>query len=347
MSETILVTDGGDRGARSTLAAVRALAAAGYRAMVTIDRQLSLAACSRYCSEYVITPNADDPRFAESVRDAARLHDAAGILPASDAVLAVLGAPVQELINKTSLAKRAARVGFAVPATQRIESEESLRAWAEEFPYPIVLKPEVSQSPAVRLSTPREVFEFRLNGPAVVQPYLEGPMEATAGMIRDGRLVAVVHQRYLRTWPMDCGTSCAAITVEGDTAREEKLLELFAEYEGIFQVQFRDGHLLDVNPRVYGSLPLAVAAGANLAALQADLLLGKPAPQRLLRGRHGVRYRWIDGDLRHAASLVMSGRLRSALSAVLPHRGTVHSIWSWRDPVPSLLRAKLLLEKLR
>ena len=102
-----------------------------------------------------------------------------------------------------------------------------------------------------------------------MQPYLSGPMESVAGLVRGGRLVAVVHQRYLRTWPVDCGTSCSAITVVGSAGRERKLISLFEGYEGIFQVQFRDGHLLDVNPRVYGSLPLAVAAGVNLAALEA------------------------------------------------------------------------------
>lgn len=346
MSESILVTDGGDRNARSTLAAVRALAAAGYRVIATIGRERSLAARSRYCSHYVATPTVGDARFAESIREVARAQGTAATVVSSDAALIALDGRGQEFINKAGLSKLAAQAGFLTPETRRIESTEVLHAEAHGFSYPIVVKLEVGKASALRLRAPEEVLAVQLDGPAVVQPYLDGAMESTAGVIRAGQLVAVVHQRYLRTWPMDCGTSCAAVTVDGDPEREKRLLKLFSGYEGIFQVQFKDGHLLDVNPRIYGSLPLAVAAGANLAALQADLLLGKAPPSKLVRGRSGVRYRWIDGDLRHMVGLLKQGRVWPAVDTLVPRANTTHSIWSWRDPMPGLLRTKFMIQKL-
>jgi len=347
MSGLFVVTDGGDGRARSTLATVRALAAAGHRSLVTVSGRFSLAASSRYCSERVPAPRAEDSGYAESVRRAADSRGAAGIIAASDVSLIALGAPVAELVNKTRLARRANSAGLPTPPTERFESVDLLRERAHDLPYPIVVKPEAYAAPVRRISNPAELLGLILEGPVAVQPYLTGPMQSVAGMIRGGRLTAIVHQRYLRTWPVDCGTSSLAITTTGDPRLEERLVPLLGDYEGVFQAQFRDGQLLDVNPRVYGSLPLAVAAGVNLAALQAELLLGRPASSVVVRARPGVRYRWIEGDVRHVAALVLGGGRALALASLLPRPGTVHSVWHWKDPLPFCIRARMALTKRR
>jgi hypothetical protein len=158
-------------------------------------------------------------------------------------------------------------------------------------------------------------------------------------VIADGRLLAAVHQRYLRIWPPDCGTSSAAVTTAPDLELEDRLPTLLAGHRGVFQVQLVGDQVIDINPRVYGSLPLAVAAGANLPAIACRAASGG-GEHGIVRGRPGVRYRWLEGDLRRLLHDARAGTLsRGALAAaLLPHAGTAHSVESLRDPGPLLVR---------
>jgi predicted ATP-grasp superfamily ATP-dependent carboligase len=170
-------------------------------------------------------------------------------------------------------------------------------------------------------------------------------MHAVGGVIKGGVLVAAAHQRYIRTWGIDAGEASAAVTTEPDAELEERLRSLLEGYDGIFQAQFAGEFLLDVNPRVYGSLPLAVAAGANLVRVWCDLLRGVSVPT--VRARPGVRYRWIEGDLRHLWAAVRSGRLGvgRALAALRPTPGTAHSAFTFSDPRPGLLELRHRLRR--
>ena len=71
-------------------------------------------------------------------------------------------------------------------------------------------------------------------------------------------------------------------------------------WSGVFNLQLieRDGrdYVIDLNPRFYVSLTLAVAAGLNLPAIWASLLLGLPFEARGYRA--GVRFRQEKGDPR-------------------------------------------------
>jgi predicted ATP-grasp superfamily ATP-dependent carboligase len=172
-----------------------------------------------------------------------------------------------------------------------------------------------------------------------VQPFAAGTMRAVCGVVADGRLLAAVHQRYVRIWPPGCGTASAAVTTDPDLDLEARLPRLLEGHEGVFQVQLIGDQVIDVNPRVYGSLPLAVAAGANLPAIACAAAAG-PRDGDVVRGRPGVRYRWLEGDVRR---ILHDRRTRTAswaetVRALVPHRGTAHSVESLRDPGPVLSR---------
>jgi len=181
----------------------------------------------------------------------------------------------------------------------------------------------------------------------MVQPYLREELHALAGVVRDGRLLAAVHQRYFRTWPLDCGTASAAVTIDPDGDLERRVLELLGDYEGIFQAQFAGPYLLDLNPRVYGSLPLAVAAGANLAAVHCRALQGEDVQP--VRARAGVFYRWLEGDVRNLAQAVRERRagVLSALWELRPRKAAAHSTESLRDPMPMVVRFRFAIRRRR
>ena len=296
----VLVTDGANGQARSTLATVRALAVAGYRPAVTVSGRYSIAGASRFCRRRVRVPPANETGFAGAVRDEITARAYVAVLPASDAAIVALDAPGRQFVDKGSLGELARKAGVPTPRSQSFGSREELLDAASDLEYPAVVKSIYSfRTPAFRVERPEDLTAARIaEGPLLVQPYLPGCLRAVAGVVWDGQLVAAIHQRYHRTWPPDCGTASAAETVVPDRELEERLLALLAGYEGIFQAQLAGDLLLDVNPRVYGSLPLAVAAGANLPAVWCGLLRGQLA-SGVIRARPGVFYRWIEGDLRH------------------------------------------------
>lgn len=340
-----LVTDGGNGQNRSAVAAVRALAAGGYSAVVTVSGPGSLAAASRACTRTVAVPRVDDPGYAGAVRAEVRRNGYAVVLPASDAALVALDWPGRHLVDKSLLAERAAAAGVPVPPEQRFDDGAALLRAADELTYPVVVKPAVRSSsrqpPVRRADGPVDLDAVAgATAPLVVQPFVPDPMSAVAGVVWQGRLAAVVHQRYLRTWPTRTGTASALISVDGDRDLEERLPALLAGHEGVFQAQFVGRYLVDVNPRVYGSLPLAVAAGANLPAVYADLRCGRSVP--FARGAAGVRYRWVEGDVR-AVLTAWRRRERGAVAsaaALLPRRGTAHSTESLLDPGPVVARVR-------
>src|SRR5688572_32880972 len=91
----VLITDAGVGQVRSTLAAVRAAAAAGYRPAVTVspDRP-SLAASSRFCARRVALPplssSMSSSRFAQALSVELRGWPYVAVLPTSDAALVAL-----------------------------------------------------------------------------------------------------------------------------------------------------------------------------------------------------------------------------------------------------------------
>jgi hypothetical protein len=336
----VLVTDHVDGRSRSAVAAVRAAAAAGYQPAVTGSGGRSAAATSRYCAAIVPVPRPGEPGYPAAVEEELAARDYATVLPASDAALVALGRPGAALVDKSVLPARAAAAGLRMPETIEFADTAALAAAADGLPYPVVVKPAVKSSPgtvARRIDSPAALIALAagLDGPAVVQPFRDGAMRAVCGVVHDGELRAVVHQDYLRIWPPDCGVASAAVTVAPDHELESRLLPLLAGHDGVFQLQLVGDLLIDVNPRVYGSLPLAVAAGANLPAIAAAAAQDRGGA--LVRGRAGVRYRWLEGDLRNAVRDLRSGSV-AGLRALRPRRGTAHSVESLRDPGPVLSR---------
>jgi predicted ATP-grasp superfamily ATP-dependent carboligase len=343
-SGVVLVSDNADGRSRSAVAAVRALATAGYRPVVAVSGGRSAAGVSRSSAGRVRLPLPDSPDHRGAVHEYLAAHPGSHLVAASDSVLVALDQPGADLVDKAALPQRAAAAGLRVPPTRGFATVEDLRNAADTLDYPLVVKAAVKTRSAEitrKIDSSRDLVGAveGLAGPVVVQPFALGGMRAVSGVIREGRLLAAVHQRYVRIWPPDCGTASAAVTTEPDLDIEDRLPELLAGHVGVFQVQLVADQVIDVNPRVYGSLPLAVAAGANLPAIACRAAEGHH-PADVVRGRPGVRYQWLEGDLRRVLHDVRAGRLSpgAALRGFLPRPGTAHSVESLRDPGPMLVR---------
>lgn len=339
---SVLVTDSGAGLGRSSLAAVRAARLGGYKPVVATWGTASLAAASRWCAGIVRVPAPDDAEaFSSAIRAELETNGHVAALAASDAALRVLQPEARHLIDKVALAGRARAVGLRAPTGKVFDSVMAFRAAAEsgQVDLPVVVKPVVSTAPAAVI---RLIDEAGIDfpGPVLAQPVLSGELRAISLLISQGSAVAAVAQVAQRTWPRAAGTSCYAESVAVDESTLEKVVELASPYEGILQVQFLGDHLIDANPRVFGSIPLAVASGANLVAMYLDTLRGRPVEP--VRGRVGARYRWIEGDIRHVVDGLRHRDLGivSAGRALRPKRHVAHSVEALCDPGPAIARLR-------
>lgn len=368
----VLLTNGEER---SMLAACRSLDAAGYQVSAAAFAPFAAAHGSRCCTERlrITDPAVDGERFIEDLARALAARPYAVLLPGSDrALLAIshwrehlegltrIGLPAPELLaralDREVLASAAAAAGLTPPESIRCAGPQEGIAAARTLGFPVILKSlhtvrlsgsTVQQAPPSRRCATESELAAAMSAhqePFLVQRTERGAPLSCAGVIAGGRLLAVAVARYRRTWPPDAGNVAFAETIDPPPTLPETVRELMIDigWEGIFElelIQTDDGRLvpIDLNPRPYGSLALAVAAGAPLAAIWCDWLLGREP--RVVSARPGVRYRWEDADLRHLTWQLQRGHLRAAAHVLRPHRRVVHAHFQLADPLPLLMRA--------
>ena len=253
-------------------------------------------------------------------------------------------------MDKLDLTRAAQRVGLAVPRTVAGDDEA--------LPPPVLVKERmhgdlpagapadtvVAEVMVDRAKVSERVAAIRARGgEAIVQEVVSGRLVAlTVVCDRDHHIVARAQQEALRTWPGDVGTSARARSVAVDETLAAGVQRLLTELHwfGLAQVQFiapagAAPRLIDLNGRFYGSLALAVGAGANLPALWARLATGREVPSRT-DAAPGVRYQWLEADLRQARQDRRGGSAwADALGCLRWAAGARHSIWSVHDPRPA------------
>ena len=345
----VLLTEGRSGRSRATLAATRALAKAGYRPAVTVSGRRSLAASSAACMRRIEVPVAGTPGYREAIEAELARTEYLTVIPSSDPALLALEAPGASLLDKTSWPDAARAAGLHTPPTLRFASRSEMHA--ANVAYPCVVKPTTKRFLATMVNGSGDLSRIPDDGPLLVQPFVTERMRAVCGLMWEGRLVGAVHQRYERVWPFPCGTVSAATTTEPDRELEERITTFLGDHTGLFHLEFAGDYLLDVNPRVHALMQLGAAAGCDLVVMYCDLLDGQDVTEQ--RGREGVFYRWIEGDLR---SILKQARRRAvtpgqAARWLLPRRGTVHSFETLSDPRPLLEDLRFvtgnLMERLR
>jgi predicted ATP-grasp superfamily ATP-dependent carboligase len=323
-------------------------------------------------------PRDDGLRYVEALVAILREHPHEVVIPGTDPSLvavsehrdlveplARLGLPPHEdvlrSLDKVALLEEASAAGLPPPPSITCADAAEVRAAAAELGYPVVLKPPRSFLPSS--STDRQWRVRILRGetdlaaelaryplPVTVQRFEEGAVHVSVGgVIADGRLLATAVSHYQRLWPPPAGSVAFSETVAPPpdlVSRSEALLASLG-CRGIFELELLaigDGFaVLDLNPRPYGSLALAVRAGANLPAVWCDWLLGRdPAP---VTARPGIRYRWEDADLSHLFWQLRRGHWRAAGRVLVPHRRVTHALFRLRDPGPLAARAALVVTR--
>jgi predicted ATP-grasp superfamily ATP-dependent carboligase len=378
MKPRVIVTSAQERFA---LAACRTLSAAGYSVVSVADVSPAASHWSRCADErhVLVDPRQDADGFVDGLADLARRYDERPLLlPGTDAALmavstrrdrlepyAELGLPPHEVVDactdKIRLQEAAGPAGVPAPDAVVCASPSEAPAAGEELGYPVVVKArrtffelggriEQRGSALAEGQGELERLAGRFGTPFLVQKVVHGPVYSAAGVATADGLLSFATARYLRTFPPEGGNVAFAETVEPPAGLRDAVGRLLQElgWRGIFELELMQDEqdtfrAIDLNPRLYGSLALASAAGTPFAAIWCDHLLGRPQTPTVARA--GVRYRWEEADLRYAIARARDGRLGEAASALRPRRHVAHAYFQLGDPAPLLARAIVLFRR--
>jgi glycosyltransferase involved in cell wall biosynthesis/predicted ATP-grasp superfamily ATP-dependent carboligase len=347
-----------DGDTRAALAVVRSLGRRGVRITVAAARIRSLAGTSRYAGRRVLMPDPvrEPGAFAAALKVLAAERPGTLWVPVTDATLAAVdrvradlhavrillpeAAALAIAWDKGRLLAAAAAAGFAVPRTWTPQSAAEIAALAPSLDYPAVLKPRWSrlvvgerteEGTVLYVRTPAELVaawqavHARIPFP-LVQERIPGYGMGLFLLADRGRIVASFAHCRRREKPPTGGVSVLSESVAIPPALMAPAERLLAElaWSGVcmleLKVDARDGtpRIMEMNPRFWGSLALAVASGVDFPWLLYQAALGvhplSPPAYQL-----GVRSRWELGDLDHLV-IRLGGRGEADLPPGSPTR---------------------------
>jgi predicted ATP-grasp superfamily ATP-dependent carboligase len=387
-----IVLDGNQR---SALATTRSLGRRGVRVIVAEVEKHPLAGSSRFCSATVICPDAGTApqAYREWLQNLDRQYPGAVLMPMTDvttplilqsrALIPQLRVALPELhayeavTDKLRLFELAKAANVRVPATMVVTRGTLEQLRAEDFEYPVVVKPRQS---AMRLDTGMAKRGVRYAGNArelklivaesllddsdelLLQEYVTGQGAGVFGLYAAGKPLFFFAHRRLRERPPSGGVSVLSESVavpEEGVAAANRLLEPL-QWHGVAMIEFKidsQGRLwlIEINARLWGSLQLAIDSGADFPWFLHQLATTGTAS---LPGQYtiGKRLRWWLGDLDNLYARLRSrggsGSKMKKLSAIgefmLPWQpGLRYEFLRWSDPGPALAAFRQYAEALR
>lgn len=271
-------------------------------------------------------------------------------------------------LDKAKTVELARQLGIPVPESTLIAQASALDSIKSALVYPVVVKPARSMGTAdlsiVQLGVDYAFNESELIaktrhalrfGNVILQEYFAGQGVGIELIADHGKIMYAFQHLRLHEVPLTGGGSSLrqSVTVEPELLEASQKLMASLDWHGVAMVEFkwdpktRDFRLMEINGRFWGSLPLAVAAGADFPAMLYELLtLGSIAPRPPARiGMVGRKLSselfWYEQVLRRNApeKLVVipkgSQLAKDALLVFSPrHRFDVQQ---WRDPLPGLV----------
>ena len=383
---TILVTDA-ERSCAVSI--IRSLGQRGWRVIAASSNPHSPGLRSRFTNRKLLypSPTTAPDQFVDSVDDAVRLHGIDLIFPVTDNTilplvdarerfegicrLAIPPTDALEITrDKLKTIELAKQVGVPTPQTIQVRTVDEALEFGPELGWPLVLKPQVSHlyhdhKSVLRFSVgyandrdclAEQMRHFEGHCPVLLQEYFAGTGYGVEVLMREGELLAAFQHQRLREVPISGGASALrqSVPLHPDLYRYTKRLMSELNWTGLAMAEFKLGRegarLMEINGRVWGSLPLAVFSGVDFPAQLVELCLFDSLPSAKHSGpcyKTGVRAHSLQKELSWIAEVLLSKRRYPFLAFPSRYQGLSavaelfnptyrFDVLSWRDPGPGL-----------
>ena len=391
----ILVTDAR---LGSAISIIRSLGRRGWYVLAADSDPRSPGFYSRYARERVryppplLAPDAVVDTLLQVVAE----RNVDLIVPVTDEIILPLSAGRDRFAGRCSLAlpdasalaictskaatlELACRLGVPAPRSCLVKTTEEARQHAGSFGWPIVLKPESAKlyrtgrpvealtvayaENEEQLARRFERFEGRCD--VLMQEYWPGEGHGVGLLLHRGRPLAAFQHRRLRETPLSGGASSFRESVPLDPALYDYAVRLLRalDWTGPAMVEFKVGphgpRLMEINGRIWGSLPLATRSGVDFPRGWMELCLfgpprGDVAPQTTyavgLRSRNlELELVWIksvlSGDRRYRFEHMPSRRHALAVALRLLNPADGYDVLSRDDPLPGVAEVLRIARK--
>ncbi|MFW9965449.1 MAG: ATP-grasp domain-containing protein [Candidatus Sifarchaeia archaeon] len=364
----VLITDGS---AKHTLAAIRSLGRRGYQIGVVDESILAQSFFSKYCRKrYRFRWNRSNPEdYVKYLQKILKNENYDVLLPISwyanytlskyhdlvDDYVNLAIAPTESMeiaANKDKTMEFAERVGVSIPQTISL-NESNLDDVGTQIGFPLVVKGSLEAGTVRYAKNSKELkdaYEMLRNTRPIAQQYIRGAGVGFFAAYKNGTCVAHFMHARVREYPSSGGPSTAARAYHSVQLKEQGTNLLNAlNWHGLAMVEFKrselDGnfYLMEINPKFWGSLDLAIHAGVDFPYVACRIAMNEDVSPSKDHYRRDMMFRWpFPGELLSALETgKFSGFIRNFFN-----QNYVDDI-SCSDPVPSILQLVSTIRKVR
>lgn len=252
---------------------------------------------------------------------------------------------LETVLDKAKTSLLAKQCGVPIPTSWDIINSADLNSFEQEFTYPLVIKPGRSisdQTNRVPMTvcyahTQEELHkisnELLNHTHLVLQQYFTGIGVGIELIAEQGKITYAFQHQRLHEMPLSGGGSSyrKSVDIDSDLLKASKKLIKALNWHGVAMVEFKkkpetgEFILIEINGRFWGSLPLAVAAGADFPHMLYQLytmdrvIEHEPYRREIYCRKLSSDVQWLEAVIRKDADtrLVTIPSLQSGLKDLL------------------------------
>jgi len=372
----VVLTNGWDRISYNIL---RSLAQSGLTIGFGVDCHLGMGVFSKYNHiKFVHAPYYEDEMgFVKDVIAFIQKHKPGVYIPTGEEIFVVakyqhlfdslnVKIPVSpystliDLHDKIRSFHIAERLGIPVPASIIPKSFADIRSFGNQYGYPVVLKKSQSSSAKgvyylqkANLDNELEYLYKNISlqyGKFFIQELVSGVGCGVSLLLNKGQVRAVFSHKRIRERIYSGGPSTNRVSTKNEIF-EDYAIRLLTDmkFHGVAMVEFKydekskEGWFLEVNPRFWGSIGLAINSGVDFPYLLYKMAVdGDVLPVKSYK--LNLTYRWLLGDIFAVLSKIKASKNPFVIKELFQKADGFDDFYK-DDPFPFFARIFLLLRR--